>query len=182
MFCPTCGRDNSLELRFCASCGTNLEAISRALSVGEEGLFTKVDKSLDQFIARYAEHVFKDAPMRALDQQISKSWQVLGQGVLTSLFDLALFSIMTIVLPIKFLILLIHTPIKLLSERSKHRPSAQAEVEGHKAPELLDPTPRQWLSESVTSVTEQTTMNLSNSGASKQKAGLNTDPLESERT
>jgi hypothetical protein len=88
---------------------------------------------------------------------------------------------MTIVLPIKFLILLIHTPIKLLSERSKHRPSTAAEVEGHKALELLDPTPRQWLSESVTSVTEQTTMNLSNSGASKNKAGLNTDPLEGGR-
>jgi hypothetical protein len=179
MFCPTCGRDNSLELKFCASCGTNLEAISRALSVNEEGLFTKVDKSLDQFIGRYAEHVFKDAPVRAMDRQISKSWQVLGQGVLTSLFDLALFTIMTIVLPIKFLFLLIHTPIRLLSERSKHRKSTIAE--GHKAPELINPLSQQWLPESVASVTEHTTLHLGNSGDPKKEAKLKTDPLNQDR-
>jgi hypothetical protein len=182
MFCPTCGRDNSFELKFCASCGTNLEAISRALSVSEEGLFTKVDKSLDQFIARYAEHVFKDAPIRALDRQISKSWQVLGQGALTSLFDLALFTIMTIVLPIKFFILLIYTPVRLLSERSKHRMSTPAEVAGRKAHDLFDPLPQQWLPESVASITEHTTMNLGNSGVPKKKARLNTDPLSEDRT
>lgn len=164
MFCPTCGRDNSFELKFCASCGTNLEAISRALSIREEALFTKVDKSLDQFIARYAEHVFKDAPVRALDKKISASWQVLGQGVLTSLFDLALFTIMTIVLPIKLFILLLSTPIKLLSERSKHHRNAAAEVEGRKAPALFDPLPPQWLSEAAPSVTEHTTVSLGSSG------------------
>ena len=170
MFCPTCGRDNSFELKFCASCGTNLEAISRALSSHEEGLFTKVDQSLDQFIARYAEHVFRDAPMRAQEQQISSSWQVLGQGVLTSLFDLALFTVMTVVLPIKFLILLIYTPIRLLSERSKHRRGTI--VAGDKAPELFNPLSQQWLPESIASVTEHTTLNLGNSGSPKREARL----------
>lgn len=168
MFCPTCGRDNSLELKFCSSCGTNLAAITRALSIRQEGLFTKVHRSLDQFIARYAEHVFKDAPVRAQEQRISKSWQVFGQGILTSLFDLALFIIMTIVLPIKFLILLIYTPIKLVSQRSKHQRSTATEVEGHKAPALFDPLPQQWLSEAIPSVTEHTTVNLGSSGTPKK--------------
>ena len=180
MFCPTCGRDNSFELKFCASCGTNLEAISRALSVSEEGLFTKVDKSLDQLIARYAEHVFKDAPVKALDRRISSSWQMLGQGILTSLFDLALFTIMTIVLPIKFLILLIYTPIRLLSERSRQRKGAT--VEGNKAPEMFQPASQQWLPESVASVTEHTTLHLGNSGTPKRDKRLKTDPLDKGRS
>ncbi len=168
MFCPTCGRDNSHGLKFCASCGTNLEAISRAMSVSEEGLFTKFDRSLDQFIARYAEHVFKDAPLRALDRRISKSWQVLGQGVLTSLFDLALFSIMASVLPIKFFILLIYTPVKLLSERSKYQKGDAAELEGKKAPDLIDSLPRQWLPDAGASVIEHTTLHLGDSSSPKR--------------
>ena len=62
MFCPTCGKDNSQELKFCASCGTNLEAVSQALTGVEEDFFSKMDSGMDYFIARYAEHVFKDAP------------------------------------------------------------------------------------------------------------------------
>jgi uncharacterized membrane protein YvbJ len=31
MFCPKCGRDNLNEQKFCASCGTNLEAVSQML-------------------------------------------------------------------------------------------------------------------------------------------------------
>ena len=172
MFCPTCGRDNSHERKFCASCGTNLEVVYKALSVSAEGLFAKVDKSLNQFIARYAEHVFKDAPKRALDRQIIKSWQVLGQGILTSLFDLALMAIMTIVLPLRFLILLIRTPVRLLSERSKYRKSTTAELEAEGAPDLLDPLPQKWLSHPAGSVTEQTTVNLADPGSRKQNLGL----------
>jgi len=179
MFCPNCGRDNSFELKFCASCGTNLEVISRALSVREEGLFTKLDKSLDQFIARYAEHVLKDAPIKALDQKIISSWQVLGQGVLTSLFDIALFTIMTIVLPVKLAILLIYTPVRLLAERSNNqRRNSTAETE---TPILFDELPRQWMLESVPSITEHTTVNLGDSGASLKKAGRKTDPLREDR-
>jgi hypothetical protein len=32
MYCPTCGSDNPLEVRFCRRCGTSLEAVSLALS------------------------------------------------------------------------------------------------------------------------------------------------------
>ena len=176
MFCPTCGRDNSFELKFCASCGTNLEAISRAMSVSEEGLFIKVDKSLDQLIARYAEHVFKDAPVKALDRQLGRSWQVLGQGILTSLFDLALFMIMMIVLPIKFLTLLIYTPMRLLSERGKQRKGATGE--GGRPPELFQPASQQWVPKSVASVTEHTTLHL---GTTKRGERLKTDPLDQGR-
>ena len=181
MFCPACGRDNSLAVKFCASCGTNLEVISRALSVREEGLLARADRSLDQFIARYAEHLFKDASTRARDRKIGKSWRVLGQGVLTSLFDLALFSIMMLLLPIRFFTLLFYTPIKLLSERSKHQRSTPAEVEGKKAPDLFDPLPQPWLSETVTSVTEHTTVNLTNPGAPQKRSRLKTDSLNEDR-
>ncbi len=70
MFCPTCGKDNSRGRKFCASCGTNLEAISKALSGSTGDFFTKIDAALDQFIARYSEHVFKDAPSNALDRRV----------------------------------------------------------------------------------------------------------------
>ena len=176
MFCPTCGRDNLAERKFCASCGTNLEAITRALTVSTEGLFTKVDTSLDQFIARYAEHLFKDAPVRALDRQIGRSWQVLGQGALTALFDLALFTVMTIVLPVKFLILLIYTPVRLLSERSTDQKSSTAELQSQRAPNLFEPMPRQWLSDSGSSVTEHTTLNLADPVLAKQNSDLQTGP------
>ena len=176
MFCPTCGRDNLPERRFCASCGTNLEAVTRALTVSTEGLFTKVDTSLDQFIARYAEHVFKDAPVRALDRQIHKSWQVLGQGALTALFDLALFTVMTIVLPVKFLILLIYTPVKLLSERSSYQENRAAELEGQRAPNLFETMPRSWLPDAGSSVTEHTTLNLAEPVLAKQNSDLQTSP------
>jgi hypothetical protein len=168
MFCPTCGKDNAHERKYCASCGTNLEAITRALSVNEEGIFSKVDTSLDQLIARYAEHVFKDAPMKALDRRISNSWLLLGEGALTSLFDLALFTIMTVVLPIKLLILLVYTPIRLLSERSKEHRSAPSISAGQEAPELLAPLPQQWLQSPVASIAEHTTVNLRPQGIPKQ--------------
>src|SRR4051812_12794645 len=180
MFCPACGRENSAAVKFCASCGINLEAISRALSVREEGLFPKADRSLDQFIGRYAEHVFKDAPLKARDRKIGKSWQVLGEGVLTSLFDLVLFSIMMLALPIRFFTLLLYTPIKLLSERSKNQRGTASEVEGQKAPDLLEP-PRQLLSEVRPSVTEHTTVSLGNSRAPRERTGLKTDSFKEDR-
>ena len=101
MYCPTCGVDNSLERKYCSACGTNLEVVSQALSGSADGFFNKMDTSLDQFIARYAEHVFKDAPVKVLDRRISRSWLTLGQGVITSLVDLFLFCLMCVVLPFK---------------------------------------------------------------------------------
>lgn len=61
MFCPTCGRDNAIGRKFCATCGTNLDLVSQALSGSDDDFFTKIDSGLDHFLARYAEHVFKNA-------------------------------------------------------------------------------------------------------------------------
>ena len=176
MFCPTCGKNNQLDLKFCASCGTNLEAVSMALSGREEDFFTKIDSGMDQFIARYTEHVFKNAPSDASDRKVAKSWRLLGQAVLTSIVDILLFTLMWNVLPLRFLLLLISTPFRLLSERSEQenreeRPS----IEDYKAPQLAEPTPRRRLNELVPSVTESTTLNLA---VNKKKAAPITDKLK----
>src|SRR5688572_9102815 len=121
MFCPTCGRDNSIERKFCASCGTNLDAVSQALSGSEDDFFTRIDSSLDYFLARYSEHVFKNAPLNAAEQRIGKSWQVLGQSIATSFIDLLLFLLMWNIIPLRFLLLLISTPVRLISEQDKKR-------------------------------------------------------------
>ena len=176
MFCPTCGRDNSIERKFCASCGTNLEAVSQALSGSADDFFTKTDAALDHFIARYAEHVFKEAPSVALDRKVGKSWQLLGQGVLTSFVDLLLFTLMWNIFPLKFLILLISTPIRLLSERSKYQKSTTAELRGKKDLDLPEPLPRQWLPGSVASVTEQTTVILGDPDSPKKSLDLKIVP------
>ena len=158
MFCPTCGRNNSSERKFCASCGTNLEAVSQALSGSNEDFFTRIDAGLDHFLARYAEHVFKHAPANAAEQRISKSWQILGQSVLTSIVDLLLFTLMWNVIPLRFLLLLISTPVRLVTNRD--RSQKQVKAAGQKVPELADAGPHQWLAGSVESVTEHTTAML----------------------
>lgn len=158
MFCPTCGRDNSGERKFCASCGTNLEAVFQALSGRDDDFFTRIDNGLDHFLARYAEHVFKNAPAHAAEQRVAKSWQVLGQSVLTSIVDLLLFSLMWNIIPLRFLLLLISTPIRLITQHSRTRPSSIAA--GAKVTELPEVAPQQWLAGSVESVTEHTTAML----------------------
>jgi hypothetical protein len=158
MFCPTCGRNNSIERKFCASCGTNLEAVSQALSGSNDDFFTRIDGGLDHFLARYAEHVFKNAPANAVEQRISKSWQILGESVLTSIVDLLLFTLMWNIIPLRFLLLLISTPIRLVTNRDRSR--KQAIAAGHNVPELADAGPHQWLAGSVESVTEHTTAML----------------------
>jgi hypothetical protein len=160
MFCPGCGRDDSHKRKFCPSCGTNLEAISHALSDEAGGACARVDKSLDKFIARYSEHVFKDAPAKALAQTVGRSWKILGQGILTALFDLALFSIMTMLLPVRFIILLIRTPVRLLSERSKNRKSVMTELEDEDVTYLPGPQSQSWLRNPIASVTDHTTVSL----------------------
>ena len=119
MFCPTCGKDNALELKFCASCGTNLEAVSQALSGREEDFFTKMDTGIDQLVARYSEHVFRNAPQAATERKVSRSWQLLGQAVVTSFLDILLFFLMWNVLPLRFVILLVSTPFRLLAQRNE---------------------------------------------------------------
>ena len=171
MFCPKCGRDNSVERKFCASCGTNLEAVSQALSGSEDDFFTRIDSGLDHFLARYAEHVFKNAPLNAAEQQVGKSWQVLGQAVLTSITDILLFSLMWNIIPLRFLLLLISSPIRLLSEQGKNKTRALAGGNvpgGKRLPDLPEPVPQQWLSDSIGSVTEHTTVLLPNSERPKQ--------------
>lgn len=160
MFCPTCGRDNSVGRKFCASCGTNLEAVSQALSGSQDDFFTKIDSGLDHFLARYAEHVFKNAPAHAAEQRLSRSWQILGQGILTSILDLLLFTLMWNVIPLRFLLLIISTPVRLITQRGRSRQRTLAGRE-MSATELPETPQQQWLSGSVGSVTEHTTAILS---------------------
>ena len=174
MFCPTCGRDNSIELKFCASCGTNLEAVSQALSGSDDDFFTKIDNALDNFLARYAEHVFKNAPSHAAEQRVGKSWQVLGQSVVTSFVDVLLFLLMWNVIPLRLLMLLISTPVRLLSGQGNKRKGALPG--GRRAPDLPDSVPQQWLPDSVGSVTEHTTMILPGPKPSEQNLELKTTP------
>ena len=155
MFCPTCGRDNSFERKFCASCGTNLEAVSQALSGSNDDFFTRIDSGLDHFLARYAEHVFKNAPANAAEQRIGKSWQVLGQSVLTSIVDLLLFTLMWNVIPLRFLLLVISTPVRLITQRSQ--PPKRTLAGGANATDLPEAEARHWLPGSMESVTEHTT-------------------------
>jgi hypothetical protein len=172
MFCPVCGRDNASQRKFCASCGTNLETVSQALSGFDENFFAKIDSGLDYFIARYSEHVFKNAPSDALDHNVSKSWRILGQGILTSFLDLLLFLLMWNVLPLRFLLLLISTPLRLLSDRGKHHDKAMLRADAKSSRALHGSAAQDWLQEPVTSVTEHTTMILSESESSKTKLDL----------
>jgi hypothetical protein len=170
MYCPTCGRDTAIERKFCASCGTNLEAVSQALSGAEGDFFTRLDGGLDHFLARYAEHVFKNAPANASEQRVAKSWQVLGQSIVTSFVDMILFSLMWNVIPLRFLFLLISTPIRLLREREESkRPKA---LGGKAPPQLPDSVPQQWLSAPVDSVTEHTTAILVEADSRRQDLDL----------
>jgi hypothetical protein len=160
MFCPTCGVDNAHELRFCSSCGTNMEVVSQALSGSADGFLSKLDTSLDSFIARYAEHVFRDAPANVLDRRISRSWKILGQGVITALVDLLLFNLMCVMLPFRFLVLLILTPIGLVTERSRQRQDMAGQLENRQAINFPDVLPGDSPRSLVASVTEHTTRNL----------------------
>jgi hypothetical protein len=171
MFCPTCGKDNAKGLKYCASCGTNLMAVSQALSGdAASDFFTKTDSALDQLIARYSERVFKNAPTDALDRSISKSWRNLGQGVLTSLIDMMLFILMWNVFPIKFFLLLIRTPIHLLTKRAAQKGDT-AELSEKRALDLTGQAEQRWLPPgSVISVTEHTTVKLAERGSRKQNA------------
>jgi hypothetical protein len=169
MFCPTCGRDNAHERRFCAACGTNLEAVSQALSGNRDDFFTKTDIALDQLIARYAEHIFKDAPSKLNEREVGNSWKLLGQGVITSFMDMFLFSLMWNILPLRFLILVISTPFRLLSRRQKGQVHTTDKLQQQRAPSLPEPASDKWLSESVPSVIEHTTQNLEEHIQPRQK-------------
>jgi hypothetical protein len=159
MFCPSCGRENAQGIKFCVSCGTNLEIVSQALSGSPDDFFTKADSGFDQMIARYAEHVFKDAPSHAADRRVGNSWKILGQGAVTTLADMFLFWLMWNILPLRFLILLISTPFRLLSQRGHQKKSSTAGIESRKSVALPDPQER-WLPGSAPSISEHTTEHL----------------------
>jgi hypothetical protein len=142
------------------ACGTNLEAVSQALSGSKTDFFTKIDTALDQLIAKYAEHVFKDASANTVDTKVSKSWKLLGQGVLASWMDMILFSLMWNVFPLRFMILLISSPIRLLYERSNRQKTTNAEIEGQTEPKLLASETNEMLPKSVSSISEHTTERL----------------------
>ncbi|HYJ47971.1 MAG TPA: zinc ribbon domain-containing protein [Pyrinomonadaceae bacterium] len=179
MFCPACGRENkSTENKFCASCGINLEAVSRALSRREDDFLTKIDTGFDQVIARYSERVFKNPPANPLDRGVGWSWRLLGKGAVTSFFDLLLFFLIWNILPLRFLILLISTPFRLLTERSKYQKSTTAELERKKVADLPEHLSQQWLPNSAASVTEQTTATLADS----PRSNLNLKTIHSNKS
>lgn len=160
MFCPKCGRDNLNEQKFCASCGTNLEAVSQVLTGNETNFFTRIDTGFDQFTARYAEHIFKDAPSCAADRTVSNSWKVLGKGVLTSCMDVFLALILWNFFMLRFQILLISTPFRLLSERSRRQKELKARIDTDAPLSLPEATPVRWISGDSPSVSEHTTERL----------------------
>ncbi len=175
MFCPNCGRDNTQEKKFCASCGTNLEAVSQALNGNRDDFFTKTDAALDQLIARYSEHIFKDAPSKLNDRTVSNSWKLLGQGLVTTFVDMILFSLMWNILPLRFLILVISTPFRLLSRRRIGQVATTAELDDRKKSGIAEPASNKWLPGSFPSVSEHTTQNLEGYHLPKRKRVAGSD-------
>ena len=161
MFCPTCGKENIGTSKFCISCGTNLEVVSQALSGHKSSWFTRFDMGMDQGLARYAAHVFEDAPAQAADRTVANSWKILGKGVLTALVDLFLSTVLWNAFLIRFDILLVSTPFRLLSERSKRRKLKQTtSTDEQQIRALPDRSPQNWLPGPTPSITEYTTENL----------------------
>src|SRR5215210_920257 len=166
MFCPTCGREDAQERKFCPSCGTNLERITKALSPGADGWLVRADQAFDGLIARYAGLFFSEATAKALDRRVTHSWEIWGQSLLSLLANFILFWIMLFAaLPLRLITLLLSTPFRLLTERSTQTGKAPvAQIERRK-PEALPPQPEQWVKDRIPSVVEPTTMNLASHAA-----------------
>ncbi|HUF05523.1 MAG TPA: zinc ribbon domain-containing protein [Aridibacter sp.] len=179
MFCPNCGRDNSAELKFCASCGTNLEAVSRALTGREEDVVTRLDTNLDQFISRYTEHVFAEPKPGSGEHSVVRSWRLLGQALVTTMIDLFLFILMWNIMPIRFLLLLITSPIRLLKERSGDAADlGERPLAGSYSPPAVEGGRDRLLGETFPSVTEETTTNLGGKFTDDKSKAPITDKLE----
>jgi hypothetical protein len=177
MFCPHCGKDNSFEQKFCATCGTNLEAVAQALTGKEEDFFTKIDTGIDFFVARYTEHVFQKAPQGVTDHKVSKSWQLLGQAIVTTFVDILLFTLMWNILPLRFLILCISTPFRLLAERENSPSLPPSSNDDYKAPQLAAQTSGRWLQDIPPSVIENTTKHLDAVAVTEIRPTVTTDKL-----
>ena len=128
-----------------------------ALTGAEEDFFTKLDAGIDQLVGRYAEHVFRDAPQHANERKVYRSWQLLGEAALTTLLDLLLFVLMWNLLPLRLLILIISTPFRLMTERSR---AEIKDLPGYEPPEFGEAPKRLWLSDPVDSITDHTTSQL----------------------
>ena len=177
MFCPACGKDNSEVVKFCASCGTNLEVVSRALYSSSTGLFTRAENALNHVVTRYSERVFRNAPANALSRKLSDSWIFLGQGIITAAVDFLLFWLMLfVVFPVKMLSLLLSSPVRLLLERGSRQKPVPALASGKKAPtsaELV--APDEWGQRDMVSAVEHTTEHLSEFSARRQRQRTEVD-------
>ena len=171
MFCPACGKDNFEGVKFCASCGTNLEVVSRALYSSSTGLFTRAENALNQVVTRYSERVFRNAPANALSRKLSDSWIFLGQGLVTAAVDFLLFWVMLFaVFPLKLITLLVSSPIRLLLERGNRQKPLPALESGKKARTSAQlPTPEEWEHRDMVSAVEHTTEHLSEFSARRQR-------------
>ena len=154
MYCPACGRENSLEQKFCAGCGVNLFAVAQALTHREEDFFTKMDAGMDALLGRYTERVFRRPLKRSGDTGVDQSWILLGRSVVTAFLDLLLFTLMSVLLPIRLLLLIVSTPFRVLGERKNRDTTGPDELIGD-VPQVL--TSGGWRDEVPASVTEGTT-------------------------
>ena len=176
MFCPTCGKDDAHQYKYCPACGTNLDVVDIALSTGEDSVFTRVNKHLDRSVARYADHYFESATTTAREGQVGSSWRLAGKGVLTFLIDLALLPVMFFFLPVRLLLLLLYTPQGLLQERSERkRGSVPAFELASEASKRGLPEAGGWRVGSIGSVTEHTTVHLGPAEAAGGRADTSDD-------
>lgn len=160
MFCPTCGREEAQERKFCTACGTNLERVTKALSPNADGIFTRADKAFDRWMARYAGMLFSNAASKAEDWRPKHSWQLLGQSVLASLANTVLLAFMFyLAIPIRFVILLFTSAFRLLAERGKKISPATADL----------PTPQWSANTLMPSVTEHATMKIDDATSARRK-------------
>ena len=172
MFCPACGKDNVEAVKFCASCGTNLEVVSRALYAESTGLFTRAENTLNQVVTRYSERLFRNAPANALSRKLSDSWMFLGQGLLAAAVDFLLFWLMLfVVFPLKLLSLLVSSPIRLLLERGNRQKAIPELGPGKRistSAQLV--APDEWQPHEPVSAVEHTTEHLSEFSARRRRA------------
>ena len=159
MFCPTCGREDSQERKFCIACGTNLERVTKALSPSGDSALVRIDKAFDKVMGHYAGMFFGNAPQQATEWRTANSWKLLGESFLAMLANFILFWLMCYVaFPVRFLVLLVATPFRLLAERNNKTPVTTAELEPHG-----------WSEAVIPSVTEHATIKMDDSVAMRRQ-------------
>jgi hypothetical protein len=176
MFCPKCGREDSHRLKFCPSCGTNLDVVTVALSTGEDTIFTRVNKHLDRAVARYTDQFFESASATDREGRVGDSWRLAGKGLLTFFIGLALLPVMFFFLPIRLLMLVLYTPLGLLQERSERKQRSLPIADATSEPLKRGlPEPGGWRDSPAGSVTEHTTVHLELAEASIERVKTSDD-------